>query len=47
MILNLRIEINTHCGETRDEVYRHLANILYDHDHDIVDITEVPEFPGE
>lgn len=41
MVLNLRITIETHAGEDEDEVYKHVCNLLYDHDHDIVDIEEI------
>ena len=42
MVLDLRITIHTHCGEEEDDVYKHLCNLLYDNDHDIVDVREVP-----
>jgi len=41
MMLGLKITILTHCGEDEDEVYKHLCNILYDHDSDIVDIVDI------
>jgi hypothetical protein len=41
VMLNLRITVNTQCGETEDEVYKHICNLLYDREHDIVDIEEI------
>lgn len=38
MKITLEVTILTHCGETEDDVYKHLADILYNADGDVIDV---------
>jgi hypothetical protein len=38
MVLTLKVTINTHQGEDEEDVFKHLSNLLYDHDSDIEEV---------